>query len=338
MLLVLVAAGQWFIKPADPARVPAPGAHSAAMALFMSSVRPLVERWLWFRFEGHVNGGALPAAIQDLQSLAALGSSDVRPLLHLARFLAWDLAPRAGSAPERIQRVFEAEAILEDAARRFPADPEVHLRHGQILTLPWSMIPALHRIYCNRRGLTPASGAARAFRKGLELAPGSPVLAVLAGDATRIAGIERVLMGDAAGWQECVIARELVLRAGSAVGPLQSLLAEAWARGGEAMQRSSVAEAAVVFGALPLGELPPEEQGFVRALVPALAAGMVPADAAAARLCLPAAMALHTILQATPALTTGGPAPAALRQLALRISQLAPDLKGSLPRELIEER
>lgn len=338
LLLLLVGAAQWFIKPADPARITAPSAHSAAMALVVSSVRPLLERWMWFRFEGHVNGGALPAAVRDLQALAALGSSDARPLLHLARFLAFDLAPREGSAPERIRRVFEAEAILADALRRFPSDPEIHLRHGQILSLSWSAVPELHTIYRNRRGLTPAAGAALAYRKGLDLAPGSAVLAVLAGDAARLAAIERLLTGGADGWQACVEARAVVLRAGEQVGPLQLLLAEAWSRAGEAMQRKSVVDAALALGSLPLGELPLEEQGFLRAVVPLLATGLQPADAAAARACLPAAMALHTIHQATPALSAGKPAPAALRQLALRISQLAPDLKGSLPRELIEER
>lgn|GEM_PF-5603507 len=337
-LLVVLVLAQWMVKPVDPTRTAAPAIHSTGVALLVSSVRPLFERWMWFRFESHVNAGALPAALQDLRVLSALESTDVRPMLHLARFLAFDLAPREGTAPERIRRVFEAEAILADAARRFPSNPEVHLRHGQILSMPWAVVPELHTVYTNRRGKTPAAAAAEAFAAGLERAPGSSVLAVLAGDALRLACIERLLGGERDGWAGLERARVLIASVGDQAGPAQQWLSAAWSEAGRAMCNGDQAAAAMALARLPLGELPLEEQRLVRAGTTEILAACRPNDAEGARRCLPAALAVHRIHSAVAASAVGDQGSDVLRQLAVKIVRLAPELLSSVPRELLEER
>ncbi|MSR73913.1 MAG: hypothetical protein EXS14_00350 [Planctomycetes bacterium] len=339
LLLVVAFLLQAWLRPDTQEGVAvARSTRTTASSLVFSGARPLLARWLWFDFEASLGKGALPQALDDLRLLLLVGSEDPRAALHLARFLAFDVAPREGVAPERMQRVFEAESIIARARTQFPLDPHLPLLHAQILSMPWTAEPQLHAVWSRRHGCTPARQAAREFAEVLRLAPGSPHSALLAGDAARVAGIESVLTGASGGWDEILASAAMIKRGHSAAGETLLQLTSAWQGAARAMQEGDAAAAAVALASAVQCELPGEEAGFIRAMVPEFCEKLTPQDAASAARALSAVEALHSIINHTAAVGMDQRAPAALQRLVQHIVAADRDMRERLPKPLRPEK
>ena len=330
----------WLRPEAVPANAAPRALRSTAANLVFSGARPLLARWLWFDFEASIGRGALPRALDDLRLLLVLGSEDPRVPLHLARFLAFDLAPREGAAPERMQRVFEAEEILQRGRQQFPGDPHFALLHAQILSMPWALDERLHGVWRKRHGGTPQQGAAKEYAEVARLAPGSPHAALLAGDAARWAAIERLLSGEAQAWADIALAAQEIERGRVAAGEILLRLTAAWKQAADAMLANDPNAAALRLSKVfaPAEDLPAEEVGLVQAVVPLLCDAIPTQNALTAARALSAVEALHSICLRSAASSKDNHALVALKGLVQRIVAADPSLRLMLPAVLRAEK